>query len=211
MVSPTLIHFIRHGNVHNPRSVFYGRSPGFPLSEIGRREAQAAAKRLAEKPLAAVFSSPLLRARQTADIILASHKGLNLRISRLLNEVYTPFDGRPVSEVVARDWDVYTGVDPQYEQLADVLSRAWQFVAQVREGYPSQQIAAVTHGDIVALLILWAKGAPIAPESKQRLSALGLPDEYPRPVSITTFSFHTTASDKVPSFEYIRPDLETGV
>jgi broad specificity phosphatase PhoE len=210
MVSPTVIHFIRHGQVHNPDGVFYGRSPGFPLTEVGCREAQAVARQLAAEPLAAVFSSPLLRARQTAEIILAPHRGLELRVSELLNEVHSPFDGRPVGELAARKWDMYTGIGPGYEQPADVLARARQFTTQVRESYPGQQVAAVTHGDVLALMILWAKGVPVTPESRQRFSALGLSGGYPRPASITRFTFHNTVGDKAPDFEYIEPDLGTG-
>ena len=69
----TTIDLIRHADVHNPDDLFYGRSPRFRLSELGRRQAAATAALLAEAPLAAVYTSPLLRARQTVAIIAAAH------------------------------------------------------------------------------------------------------------------------------------------
>jgi broad specificity phosphatase PhoE len=200
MADPTVIHFVRHGDVQNPQAVYYGRSPGFPLSEKGYRQAQYTADALRHKPLVAIFSSPLLRATETAEIILALHNSLTLRISEYLNEAYTPFDGRPVSEVAERDWDVYTGNEPPYEQSVDVLARAQQFIAEVRQQYVGQHVVAVTHGDVIAFMMLWAKGMPITPKHKQVLY-----QGYLAPASITTFVYQTRVSNEVPSIEYVKP------
>jgi len=55
MTSQTSISLIRHGHVHNPDNIVYGRLPGFRLSELGREQAQAVAAYWRDKPLAAVF------------------------------------------------------------------------------------------------------------------------------------------------------------
>lgn len=68
MTKPTRISFVRHGTVDNPRDVFYGRLPGFVLSVEGDRQARAAAEALRHEPIAAIYTSPMRRARQTADI-----------------------------------------------------------------------------------------------------------------------------------------------
>ncbi|HUM36859.1 MAG TPA: histidine phosphatase family protein, partial [Anaerolineae bacterium] len=73
MESTTRLLFIRHGLVHNPDNLIYGRLPGFELSELGHRQAQAAAAALRATPLAALFSSPQLRARQTAAHVALQH------------------------------------------------------------------------------------------------------------------------------------------
>jgi broad specificity phosphatase PhoE len=52
--APTLVHLVRHGVVENPRRVVYGRTPGWHLSAEGRAQADAAARRLAGRPIAAV-------------------------------------------------------------------------------------------------------------------------------------------------------------
>ena len=63
----TVVHLLRHGEVENPRGLIYGRLPGYRLSEDGRMMAKAAADFLAERDVVAVFTSPLERARETAE------------------------------------------------------------------------------------------------------------------------------------------------
>lgn len=65
------IHLVRHGEVDNPTGVLYGRLPGFHLSERGRRSAAEAADALVAtgRPVAAVWSSPLERAQESAEPI----------------------------------------------------------------------------------------------------------------------------------------------
>ena len=155
---PTTIYFVRHGHVRNPNDVYYGRLPGFPLSEEGLHQAAASRDALAGIPIAAIYSSPQLRARQTARVILSAHEGLALNISELLDEVYSPFDGYPHSKMEERNWDIYSGVDRKYEQPVDVLRRIKQFIAEACKEYPGQHIVAVTHGDNVAFIKLWNQG-----------------------------------------------------
>jgi broad specificity phosphatase PhoE len=70
-MSVIAVHLVRHGEVENPERVMYGRLPGFSLSERGRAHARAAAAYLADEPGAidALISSPLERARETAEIL----------------------------------------------------------------------------------------------------------------------------------------------
>src|ERR1700760_2376286 len=63
----TVVHLLRHGEGENPKGVIYGRIPGFGLSEDGRMMAKAAADHLAERDVVAIFTSPLERARETAE------------------------------------------------------------------------------------------------------------------------------------------------
>lgn len=69
-----MLHFVRHGEVHNPANVVYADLPGFDLSDLGRRQAEAAAERLADCPVVGVWASPLLRALRTAEPIAAAHR-----------------------------------------------------------------------------------------------------------------------------------------
>ena len=62
----TVVHFVRHGLVHNPEGILYGRLPGFHLSAAGRAMAERVAEVLADQPIGVLFSSPLERARETA-------------------------------------------------------------------------------------------------------------------------------------------------
>ncbi len=67
------LHLVRHGEVENPKGVIYGRLPGYNLSERGQRQAEAAAERLADRDIGAIWSSPLERAQATAQAIAARH------------------------------------------------------------------------------------------------------------------------------------------
>ena len=61
-----VIHLVRHGEVHNPTRVLYGRLPGFRLSDLGQRMAAAAVGALAGHPVTALYASPLQRVRESA-------------------------------------------------------------------------------------------------------------------------------------------------
>jgi len=62
----TVVHLLRHGEVHNPTGVLYGRLPGYRLSERGQAMAERIAETMADRDVRRVISSPLQRARETA-------------------------------------------------------------------------------------------------------------------------------------------------
>ncbi|HEV3472197.1 MAG TPA: histidine phosphatase family protein [Actinomycetota bacterium] len=86
------VHLVRHGQVENPKGVIYGRMPGYHLSERGRRQARAAAQRLAEFDVGAVWASPLERAQETAAFIAEPH-GLEVVTDDRLIESGNTFEG----------------------------------------------------------------------------------------------------------------------
>ncbi|HQE92628.1 MAG TPA: histidine phosphatase family protein [Anaerolineae bacterium] len=197
--------FVRHGQVYNPERVVYGRLPGFPLSELGERQAQAAAEALRHEPLAAVFSSPLLRAQQTAHILLAGRPDVPLLTSPALNEVQFFFEGQPLAAMASRNWDLYTGTDPVGERPADVVARTREFLAQVRREYAGQHVVAVSHGDVMAFTALWALGVALTPANKHTLDQHGLADDYPAPASLLTFIYTPDADERPTQVTYRRP------
>src|SRR5438094_9831085 len=89
------LYLVRHTDVHNPRDVLYGRLPRFRLSDLGRKQAETTAQALAEEPIAAFYTSPRLRARQTTRILAMPHPDAVVHITRLLDEVLTAWQGRP--------------------------------------------------------------------------------------------------------------------
>lgn len=201
--APTLVSFVRHGRVHNPGRVLYGRLPRFGLAAEGLAEARGAGLALAGAPLAAVFTSPQLRARQTARAIAAHHPGLQPRVSRLLQEVLTPYQGRPLAETEAVGDDLYAGAGPGFETPADVARRVLRFVDRVRRRYPGGQVVAVTHGDPLAFLLMAVAGLPLEPGRKASLHRLGVTDGYPATGSVATLSFRPGAA--APRLSYRRP------
>ncbi|MBN2389096.1 MAG: histidine phosphatase family protein [Anaerolineae bacterium] len=201
----TQITFVRHGQVYNPERIVYGRLPGFSLSELGEQQAQAAAEALRDMPLAAIFSSPLLRAQQTARILLAEHSSIPLRISEGINEVRFFFEGQPMASLEARNWDLYSGVDPAFDQPRDVVARSREFLAQVRRESAGQHVVAVSHGDVIAFTALWAFGVELIPANKHTLDRHGLAEDYPATASLLTFAYAPGANERPTEITYRRP------
>lgn len=92
----TIVHVLRHGEVHNPKGILYGRLPGFSLSVTGRAQAGAVARALSDHDIALVIASPLQRAQETAEPIAARH-GLIVRTDENLIEAGNTFEGLRVS------------------------------------------------------------------------------------------------------------------
>ncbi len=92
----TIVHVMRHGEVHNPKGILYGRLPGFQLSVTGRAQAQAVARSLADHDIALVVASPLQRAQETAEPVAAQH-GAIIRTDENLIEAGNIFEGLRVA------------------------------------------------------------------------------------------------------------------
>jgi broad specificity phosphatase PhoE len=201
----TTIHLVRHGEVHNPRKVLYGRLPRFHLSANGRRQARETGRFLGDLPLAALFTSPLLRARQTAEEIRGFHPHLAMRVDSRLNEVRTAYEGLPGDQVDRRNGDIYTGVSPPFEQPQDIFRRVERFVRRVRAQYAGQHVVAVSHGDVITFTVLWAKGWELLPKNKNRLREAGYGAGYPIHASVTSLAFDTTSPEALPAVAYTQP------
>jgi broad specificity phosphatase PhoE len=91
----TVVHLLRHGEVHNPDKLLYGRLPGYRLSDLGQRMAERAAEYFAGRDVVRLVSSPLERARQTAEP-LAAALGLEVGVDDRLLESENVFEGRSV-------------------------------------------------------------------------------------------------------------------
>lgn len=203
--APTRIHLVRHGEVHNPEQILYGRLPRFGLNHRGRQQARRAAEWLNRHSIAALFSSPMLRARQTAQAVIDGHPNLVLHISAWLNEVHTSYTGRPGVKIDARGGDIYTGSGDGYEQPPDIIARTAKFCRRVRTRFAGGRVAAVTHGDIIAFMVLWASGFELTPANKTRLLQAGFSAAYPAHASITTLTYRTGDPDERPAIDYRQP------
>ena len=90
----TTVHLLRHGEVHNPGAVLYGRLPGYRLSEDGLQMARDAAEALRDRDVTVVVASPLQRAQETAAPI-AEVFGLPIGTDERLIESENVFEGKP--------------------------------------------------------------------------------------------------------------------
>lgn len=89
----TVVHLMRHGEVHNPEGILYGRLPGYRLSELGRQMADRVAEHLADRDITYVVASPLERAQETAQPIGKVH-GLDVAVDDRLIEADNIFQGK---------------------------------------------------------------------------------------------------------------------
>jgi broad specificity phosphatase PhoE len=150
MTSPTVVHLLRHGEVHNPGKVLYGRLPGYLLSELGERMAERAAEFFADRDLVRVVASPMERARQTAEPV-AKEFGLDVAIDDRLNEAENVFQGRTVhARDVATDprlwWYLRNPFQPSWgEPYHRVALRMHAAVEVAREAADGHEAVLVSH------------------------------------------------------------------
>jgi broad specificity phosphatase PhoE len=150
-MSLTTVHLLRHGEVHNPEKVLYGRLPGYRLSELGHTMAHRAAEALADHDVARVVASPLERAQQTAEPI-AGQFGLDIDTEERIIEASNVFEGKRVG--------VGDGVlrKPQYwhhlrdpftpswgEPYAELAARMTAAVEEARDATPGRETVLVSH------------------------------------------------------------------
>jgi broad specificity phosphatase PhoE len=150
-VTRTVVHLLRHGEVHNPNKVLYGRLPGFRLSPLGEQMAQVAAKALAGRDITVVVSSPLERARQTAEPI-ADHFGLSVDVDDRLIESDNFFEGKRVGvgDGALRDprnWHLLRNpFRPSWgEAYLDVATRMHAAVLEARRRAEGHEAVCVSH------------------------------------------------------------------
>jgi probable phosphomutase (TIGR03848 family) len=162
-----------------------GWTPDVHLNEEGRAQAEALAKRLADAPLAALYSSPLERALETAEPIGQAH-GLTLQIRESLGESqYGDWTGKELKELREdKLWpvvQVYPGGArfPGGESLREVQTRMVIELDAIRDAHPEQTVAVVSHSDPIKLAVAHYSGLPL--DLFQRLTV--------SPASVTAFSF----------------------
>ncbi|HKP55059.1 MAG TPA: histidine phosphatase family protein [Chloroflexia bacterium] len=201
-VEQTVLYIVRHTDVHNPADILYGRLPRFRLSDLGLQQAERTAQVLAEEPVAAFYSSPQLRARQTARILSQPHPDARIRITQLLNEVRTAWQGRPHSELEAIRFNFYANpLSDDDERLEQVWERLTHFVRIMRRRHAGESIVGVTHGDLSTLARAGYLRMPIAIESMR------LPNVYPGKGSLTRLTFAPDLEETYPiSVEYYDPN-----
>ena len=160
----------RHGRTSaNATGVLAGRTPGVRLDDVGTEQARKAAARLEGLTLAAAFTSPLERCRETSALLLAG-TGLKAKVERGLNECdYGDWSGKAMKTLVKEDlWKVVqahpAGVTfPGGESMAEMSARSIAAVrrcdAQVAAEHGDDAVwLAVAHGDIIKAILADALG-----------------------------------------------------
>lgn len=145
----TVVHLMRHGEVHNPQGVLYGRLEGYHLSELGQEMARLVAAHLETKDITHVVASPLERAQETAAPIAADH-GVAITTDARVIESENRFEGRTVGikDVLhPRNWHLFGNVTKPswgepYEQIAARMTAA---IVDAREAARGHEAVVVSH------------------------------------------------------------------
>ena len=157
----------RHGEVHNPGNILYGRLPRIRLTPEGQRQARALAEVLRPRPLQAIYSSPMLRARRTADAVLQAHPELQrIQIDRDLLEVRTAWEGEPLESLERINWDFYTNPrHPLDESLRAIHDRMQRWLRRVLRRHAGAEVLGVSHGDPILILVGSLSGLALDPRT----------------------------------------------
>ena len=158
---------VRHAAHELVDRVLCGRMAGVKLGEEGRAQARRAATRLARERIAAIHTSPLDRARETAEPIAEKFN--------LVPEIHEAISEIDVGEWVGRDfaslqndprwasWNNARSVTrpPGGETMLEVQARVVGHMERVRNAYREQGVVLVSHGDVIKAALLYCLGMPI--------------------------------------------------
>jgi broad specificity phosphatase PhoE len=177
-MTTTTVHLVRHGEVHNPERILYGRLPGYRLSDRGEQMAQRVGAHLAGADVALVRSSPLLRAQQTAAPIAATHD-LEITTDQRLIESGNHFEGQRMGHGDAkltdpRNWRWFLNPfrpswgEPYREQVARVVAA----VHQARAEAEGREAVLVLHQLPIWVTRRSAEGEPLFHDPRKRQCGL---------------------------------------
>ncbi len=155
----TTVVLVRHGVTEETGPILSGRRPGIGLSEKGRGQAEAAGRRLADLPVAAVYSSPLERCRETAEAVAAPH-GLPVHdVPELFEADYGEWSGRKIEELRGTDLWKLVQVTPSAvrfpggESVREMQSRIIGAVEDIVAAHPGQIVVAASHADPIKAVV----------------------------------------------------------
>ncbi|MFH8594236.1 histidine phosphatase family protein [Streptomyces rimosus] len=198
----TVVHLMRHGEVHNPEGVLYGRRPGYHLSELGRRMADRVAEHLAGRDVTHVVASPLERAQETATPIAKAH-GLGLATDERLIEAANVFEGKTfgVGDGALKkpgNWKYLTNPfrpswgEPYLEQVVRMMAA----LGAARDAARGHEAVAVSHQLPIWVVRSFAERRRLWHDPRKRQCTLA---------SLTSFTFR---GDKIISVGYTEPALD---
>jgi alpha-ribazole phosphatase len=164
----TRLLLVRHGE---PDESMHGRCYGrldVPLSAAGLRRAAAVGETLRSHEIAAVYTSPLQRALDTARAVASAHGLEAIPREALLELDFGELEGRSHEEIASEHPELYrfwmedpsTVRFPGGEALSDLRARVLQEVAGIRERHVGQSVAVVAHGGVVRVVLAEALELP---------------------------------------------------
>lgn len=170
-----LIHLVRHGEVHNPDGVLYGRIPGYHLSELGHAMADAAAASLAGHPVVALYASPLQRAQESAQP-WSERYDLPIVTEDRIIEPHNWFEGKVMKSAVRNpvSWpQLRNPMKPSWgEPFRDVEKRMLAAVADAWEKADGGEVVMVSHQMPIVMVARSVKGMRLPHDPRKRRCTL---------------------------------------
>lgn len=158
---------IRHATNDLVGKVIAGWTPGVHLNDEGRRQAEHLGRWLGSAPIAAIYSSPLERTRETA-APLAERLGLEVHLNEALGEVrFGEWTGRTMEELAREPrwqrWNSFrTGARaPGGELMIEVQTRIVAALEEIRARHPDEVVAVFSHGDPIRSTIAYYASIPL--------------------------------------------------
>jgi len=154
--------FLRHGQAkNNIERILAGRTEGVPLTDVGIKQAEHTAELLKHMNVSAIYSSPIERAKHTAEIV-GGHNSLDVTIDdRLIELDMGKFTGVPYDEIFTSHGNVfmkfYNGeleiAHNGVETFTEVKKRVLGIVDHVIEKHPDENVVLVTHMDPIKAML----------------------------------------------------------
>ena len=156
----TTIYFVRHGEVYNPKKVLYGRLPKFPLSDEGRKHIKHLAQKLKNQGISYIYTSPMKRTRETAQIIgnmlhLTAHLSLYLVET---HDVYSGISTQKFQKEIEPHLYSPKNVHMGQESIESQAKRMLKFIDKVKKLHRGEKIIAVGHGDPIMIIRAYLSG-----------------------------------------------------
>jgi len=164
----SVVLLVRHGLTPTTGVKLPGRAPGLHLSEEGRRQAEAAAERIGKvAKIAAVYCSPITRARETAQPIGRAVKRA-LRIERDLADLdIGEWTGMSLKQAARRpEWETVQRNPSSFrfpggESFPEMQTRMTSALGRIVARHPGQIVVAVSHADPIKAAVAQALGTPL--------------------------------------------------
>ncbi len=165
----TLLYLVRHGRTDWNEEGRYQGHLDPPLNAKGREQARTMVQALRQVPFAAIYSSDLQRARETAEA-LAAGRNLSVRLDPRLREIDVgEWQGLLFTDIMARDPELFKRWDqapstmrlPGGETLAEVEARVWAALDDIAAAYPVETVAVTAHGVVISIVRCRLYGRPL--------------------------------------------------
>jgi broad specificity phosphatase PhoE len=205
MTVQTIVHLLRHGEVHNPTGVLYGRRPGYHLSELGQKMAQRVADTVGDRDITHLIASPLERAQETA-APLSEARSLDIVTDARVIESTNVFEGQRfgVGDGILKrpeGWrHLWNPFRPSWgEPYKAVVARMMAAVYDARDSARGHEVVIVSHQLPIWITRLHVESRSFLHDPRRRQCTLcSLTSLVFRDDRLTTVRYSEPAADLIP-------------